>query len=163
VAQKKARAPLTETLRPAEDGDVIELDEMWSFVQKKANKRWLWVALCRRTRQVVAFFLGDRGEGSCRRLFERIPESYRSCQSYSDFWAAYQTVFPDETHQPTEKGSGQTSRLERWNCHILTALGALRTRGDWPSRNPTRIIGGSRSGSSMSTTKPYRQAINHYR
>jgi IS1 family transposase len=83
---------------------VLELDEMWSFVQKKANKRWLWVALCRRTRQVVAFYLGDRGEGSCRRLFfERIPDGYRECQSFSDFWAAYQKVFPDETHPPADR------------------------------------------------------------
>jgi len=122
VAEKKAEAPLTETLQTAEEDDVIELDEMWSFVQKKANKRWLWVALCRRTRQVVAFFLGDRSEDSCQKLFERIPGSYRSCQSFSDFWAAYQKVFPDETHQSTEKGSGETSRLERWNCHIRQRL-----------------------------------------
>ena len=113
---------MKQTLQPAREGDVLELDEMWSFVQKKANKRWLWITLCRRTRQVVAFFLGDRGEDSCRKLYERIPKSYRQCQSFSDFWAASQTVFPDETHQPTEKGSGQTSRLERWNLHIRQRL-----------------------------------------
>lgn len=122
LAQEKAEAPLKETLQPAGAGDVLELDEVWSFVRKKANKRWLWVALCRRTRQVAAFFLGDRGEDSCRRLYEGIPESYRQCQSFSDFWAAYQKVFPDETHQPTEKGSGETSRLERWNLHIRQRL-----------------------------------------
>ena len=38
--------------------DVLELDELYSFVGKKKNKRWLWVALCRRTRQVVAFVIG---------------------------------------------------------------------------------------------------------
>lgn len=42
--------PLETTLAEAQADDVLELDEMWSFVLKKANKRWLWVALCRRTR-----------------------------------------------------------------------------------------------------------------
>ncbi|MBK8984496.1 MAG: hypothetical protein IPM39_00200 [Chloroflexi bacterium] len=43
----------------------MELDELWSFVGQKENKRWIWIALCRRTRQVVSFFIGDRGEESC--------------------------------------------------------------------------------------------------
>ncbi len=48
--------PLETTLAQAQADDVLELDEMWSFVLKKANKRWLWVALCRRTRQIVAAY-----------------------------------------------------------------------------------------------------------
>ncbi len=72
---------------PSEPGDVLELDELYSFVGKKAEKRWLWVALCRRTRHVVAYVIGDRREASCRQLFRRIP--YRRCASYSDLWAAY--------------------------------------------------------------------------
>jgi transposase-like protein len=49
-----------ETLLPATPDDVLELDEIWSFVQKKEQKRWLWTAMCRRTRQIVAFVIGDR-------------------------------------------------------------------------------------------------------
>ena len=39
-----------DTLLPSERGDVLELDEPWSFVQAKAQTLWLRVALCRRTR-----------------------------------------------------------------------------------------------------------------
>ncbi|MCW5206920.1 IS1 family transposase, partial [Desulfobulbus sp. F5] len=46
----------------------------WSFVLKKAAKCCLWIAICRRTRQIVAYALGDRSEASCRALWERIPE-----------------------------------------------------------------------------------------
>ena len=49
-----------ETLLPATPDDVLELDEIWSFVQKKEQKRWVWTAMCRRTRQIVAFVIGDR-------------------------------------------------------------------------------------------------------
>ena len=77
-----------ETLLPAQEDDVLELDEMWSFVLRKADKCWLWIAICRRTRQVVAFVLGDRSEVSCRTLWERIPASYKTCRTFSDFWSA---------------------------------------------------------------------------
>ncbi|MCP4235803.1 MAG: hypothetical protein GY770_19870 [Aestuariibacter sp.] len=38
---------------------MLELDELWSFVSEKSNKRWIWIALCRRTQQVVVYFIGD--------------------------------------------------------------------------------------------------------
>jgi insertion element IS1 protein InsB len=49
-----------ETLLPATPDDVLELDEIWSFVRKKDQARWLWTAMCRRTRHIVAFAIGDR-------------------------------------------------------------------------------------------------------
>jgi len=70
--------------------------------------------MCRRTRQIVAFVIGDRSEATCRKLWEQIPEAYKTCQSYSDFWEAYQLVFPEETHECVGKGSGQTNHMERW-------------------------------------------------
>jgi insertion element IS1 protein InsB len=46
---------LSETLvEPAPAAPTLELDELWSFVLKRANKRWIWSALCRATRQSVA-------------------------------------------------------------------------------------------------------------
>ena len=39
-----------QTRLPAREDDVREIDELWSFVGKKGEKRWLWAALCRRTR-----------------------------------------------------------------------------------------------------------------
>ena len=61
-------------------------------VRKRSNKRWLWVALCRRTRQVVAFVIGDRSAKTCARLWSRIPEGYRQGRSFSDFWKSYRPV-----------------------------------------------------------------------
>ena len=106
---------LEATLAPAQPEDVLELDEVWSFVLKKADKRWLWTAMCRRTRQIVAFVIGDRSEATCRLLWQAIPDEYKRCQSYSDFWEAYANVFPKETHHSVGKETGQTSHMERWN------------------------------------------------
>jgi len=104
--------------------DVLELDELWSFVGTKANQRWLWIALCRRTRQVGAYFIGDRSAESCWFLWHWIPAPYRSCRTFSDFWEAYQTIFgtlaPD--HQSVGKESGATAHVERWNNTLRQRL-----------------------------------------
>jgi IS1 family transposase len=105
---------LKDTVVPVQPDDVLELDELWSFVLKKERKRWLWTAICRRTRQIVAFVIGDRSEKTCRRLWNKIPEAYRNCHTFSDFWEAYQKVFSKETHQSVGKETGQTAHIERW-------------------------------------------------
>ena len=79
--------------------------------------------MCRRTRQVVAFVIGDRSQRNCRRLYRRIPQAYRRCGSYSDFWAAYAKVFKSGRHQSVDKRSGETTHVERWNRTLLGAVG----------------------------------------
>lgn len=93
---------------------MLELDELWSFVYRKSEKVWVWLALCRETRQVVAFVMGDRSRATCKRLWEAIPQSYKGSICYSDFWEAYQEVIPEEQHQATAKEEGETSHVERW-------------------------------------------------
>lgn len=110
--------PLISTLLPAQPDDVLEIDEAWSFVRQRRHKRWLWTVMCRRTRQIAAFVIGDRSEQSCRRLWEMVPLAYRQCLSYSDFWNAYQEVLPKESHCAVGKESGQLSHMERWYCTL---------------------------------------------
>ncbi|MCS7254234.1 MAG: IS1 family transposase [Armatimonadetes bacterium] len=62
----------------------MEIDDMWSFVERKGQRRWLWAALFRRTRQIVAFVISDRRKSGCC-LFEAIPKEYRRCHSFGDF------------------------------------------------------------------------------
>ncbi len=115
---------MERTLAPAaRDGEVLELDELWSFVLKRENKRWIWLALCRRTRQVVAYAIGNRGEQTCRVLWKRVPESYRKGVLYSDFWESYRKVLPQGQHRAVGKESGQTNHVERWNCTLRQRLG----------------------------------------
>lgn len=40
---------LKDTLAPPDKpkSAVLELDELWSFIHHKANKRWTWLALCK--------------------------------------------------------------------------------------------------------------------
>jgi IS1 family transposase len=102
---------------------VLELDELWSFVARRKNKRWVWLALCRRTRQIVAYAIGDRSERTCRLLWERIPLALRRALVFTDFWEAYQKVVPVGQHIACGKGSGQTNHIERWNNTLRQRLG----------------------------------------
>lgn len=110
-------------MAPEKAGDrVLELDELWSFVLKKRRKRWGWVALCRQTRQIVAFVIGPRSAATCRKLWQRIPPLYRQSQCYTDFWEAYQQVIPTEQHTACGKASGETAHVERWNNTLRQRL-----------------------------------------
>ncbi len=104
---------------------MLELDELWSFVGSKNQPAWVWVALDRATRQVVACCLGDRGEESCRCLWEQVPEPWRKATCYSDLWDAYHAVLPAAQHESSGKGSGQTAHVERWNNTLRQRLGAF--------------------------------------
>ena len=96
----------------------------------KKNKRWIWIALCRRTRQVVAYFIGNRSEESCWRLYSWIPTMYRHCATFSDFWETYTQVFGllAEEHQSVGKETGETAHVERWNNTLRQRVGRFVRR-----------------------------------
>ena len=102
---------------------MLELDELWSLVRSKAEPAWVWVALDRDTRQVVAYCLGDRSEESCRFLWAQVPAPWREATCYSDFWAAYRAVLPAPQHVAVGKDSGETAHVERWNNTLRQRLG----------------------------------------
>jgi insertion element IS1 protein InsB len=95
-----------------------ETDELWSFVGFKANKQWVWVALDSRTRQIVAFHVGDRSAASALALWQAIPENYRQkAKVYSDDWEAYKKVIPPAQHQ-FSKQKKDTNHIERFFCTL---------------------------------------------
>jgi insertion element IS1 protein InsB len=114
---------MEKPLMEYEPGDVLELDELWSFVSKKTNKKWVWIALCRRTRQVVASYTGERSETSCRKLWEAVPDTYKQNTLYSDFWEAYSKALKGYKHYAVGKESGETNHVERWNNTLRQRIG----------------------------------------
>lgn len=118
--------PLAQTLLPVQHPplqEVLELDELWSFVAKKSCKRWIWLILCRRTRQVLAYAIGPRNDATCRLLWSRIPGRYRYGRLYTDFWHSYVNELPVCQHWPGGKDMGETNHLERFNNTLRQRLG----------------------------------------
>ena len=95
---------------------------MWSFVRSKDRKRWIWLAICKQSLQVVACVIGGRGIASCKKLWSNVPESYQKGLVFSDFWEAYQAVIPDEQLQAVGKETGLTAHVERFNNTIRQRL-----------------------------------------
>ena len=107
-----------ETLVEPDENEIIEVDEMWSFVFSSAFKVWIWVAVARYNRQVIAFTIGDRSKETCLKLWNRIPDFYKDKRSFSDLWDAYKYVFDPELHECVGKESGETNHVERLFCTI---------------------------------------------
>ena len=115
---------IKETLKEPETGETIEVDELWSFVGNKKNKMWIWLALCRRTRQIIAYFIGERTLKSCKQLWKRIPENYKQKAIFAtDLFDAYNDCFPEYKHYAILKESGETTHIERFNCTLRQRIG----------------------------------------
>jgi insertion element IS1 protein InsB len=67
----------------------IQCDELWSFVDNKVNKQWVWLGLDVKTRKIIGVYIGARDEAAARKLWQSLPPVDRQCaMAYTDFWAA---------------------------------------------------------------------------
>jgi IS1 family transposase len=82
----------------------------------------VWIALCRKTRQVIAYVLGDRSKRTCQKLWESIPSAYCKRHCFTDFWAAYSAIIPDEQHTAVGKETGETTNVKCWNTTLRQRL-----------------------------------------
>ena len=85
------------------------------------------------TPQIVALANGDHSEATRRALWERVPEAYRKCRSFSDFWKTSAAVLPEKTHRSVGK---ETAHMERWNNTLRQRVGRF-VREPFPSPRKT--------------------------
>jgi insertion element IS1 protein InsB len=104
----------------------VEADEMSSFVQAKANKQWIWIAMDAKSRQVIAFHVGDRSRRSAKRLWAKIPQAYRQqAMFYTDQYVVYEGVIPAAQHRAISKLARKTNHLERFNNTLRQRVSRL--------------------------------------
>jgi insertion element IS1 protein InsB len=103
-----------------------EVDELWSFVGKKANRQWVWVAMDATTRQVIAFHVGDRSGQSAEALWEKIPVVYQErARFYTDQYEVYKGIIPPAQHRAITKLVRKTNHVERFNCTLRQRVSRL--------------------------------------
>jgi len=79
---------------------------LWTGI---GNQQWIWLAIEVSTREIVGVYIGDRSRDGAQGLWAALPAVYRQCAvSYTDFWSAYDKIFPSKRHQSVAKDSGQT-------------------------------------------------------
>ena len=98
-----------------------ELDEMWSYVARKTNPRWLWHAIDHRTEQVLAYVFGRRKDTVFLKL-KALLEPFGVTRYYTDGWGAYERhldaakhrIGQDKTQKIESKPITLRTRIKRW-------------------------------------------------
>ncbi len=91
-------------------------DAMWSVVEKKENKSWIWIAMDAKTRQIIALHVGDRSRERAKALWAKIPEVYQQHATFhTDQYDVYHGVIPSERHKAISKKARKTNHIERFN------------------------------------------------
>jgi len=107
----------------------MQCDELWSFVDNKGNKQWVWLALDANTREIVGVHIGARDEASACKLWESLPAVYRQCAiAYTDFWTAYAAVLPAKRHRAVGKDTGKTSGSGAIQQHLASTSVSTRAQ-----------------------------------
>jgi insertion element IS1 protein InsB len=95
------------------------------FFKNRKNKRWVWIAYHRSTKQVLDYEVGCRGYKTGRKLFERLESNY-SIECYAtDNWKVYHQVIPRDKHII---GKMYTQGIESLNSRIRHYLAGFARR-----------------------------------
>lgn len=102
-----------------------QADELWSFVYRRDNVKYVWIALHTQTRQVIAFHVGNRSRASARELWAKIPGWIKDiCYFHTDDWESYKTVIPEDRHEYSKRKK-YTNYLERFNNTLRQRVSRL--------------------------------------
>lgn len=120
---RQAAAKVAEPVVPKRIAD-LELDEFWSFVEKKKRQRWRWYAFDRKRKRVTAFVNGRRTDHNCADLLKRLAGS-RVQRFHTDKWESYLKLLPEKRHAVGKDG---TRNIERHNLNFRTHIKRLQRR-----------------------------------
>ena len=127
AALESVNTALLRTLNPDEIAVAIErtgeaeMDEMWSFVGKKGNPRWLWHAIDHHTGAVLAYVFGRRKDEVFLQL-KALLEPFGLTRFYTDHWGAYTRHLDAGIHSP---GKRNTQKIERTHLTLRTRIKRL--------------------------------------
>ena len=76
-----------------------EVDEMWSYMGKKREPRWLWPAIDHRSGQVLAYVLGRRKDEVFLKR-KGLLEPFGITKYDTDYWGASTCHLDADAHQP---------------------------------------------------------------
>ena len=126
-ALESVNSVLLRTLNPdeihvdIERAGEAEMDEMWSFVGKKKEPRWLWHAIDHATGAVLAYVFGRRKDAVFLQL-KALLEPFGLTRFYTDHWGAYTRHLAPEVHCP---GKRHTQKIERKHLTLRTRIQRL--------------------------------------
>jgi insertion element IS1 protein InsB len=82
--------------------DEADVDDMWSFVGKQQEQRWLWHAIDHRTGAVLAYVFGRRQDEVCLQL-KVLLEPFRITRVQTDYGGADGRHLDPEAYHPGKR------------------------------------------------------------
>jgi insertion element IS1 protein InsB len=102
----------------------LELDEFWSFVEKKRQQRWTWLAFDRKRKRVTAFVNGRGTDHNCESLLKKLAQAHVQ-RFHTDKWESYLKLQSEKNHLVGKEG---TRNIERHNLNFRTHVKRLQRR-----------------------------------
>ena len=98
-----------------------EVDEMWSYVGRKKDQRWLWHAIDHRRNKVLAYVFGRRQDEVFLRL-KALLEPFGITRYFTDYYGAYTRHLDVHEHQASKRN---TQQIERKHLTLRTRIKRL--------------------------------------
>jgi IS1 family transposase len=126
-AVKQVNEKLLHTLDPAQVDIILrqvekaEMDERWSFVGSKSQRRWLWHGIDHHTGQNVAYVFGARADAAFLEL-QALLAPFGITHFYTDGWGTYRRHLGPSTHTV---GKQHTQKIEHKHITYRTWIKRL--------------------------------------
>ena len=124
-----------EDIKSETEIEVVEMDEMHSYIGQKKNSCWIWIAVDRYGKRFVHFVIGDRSSQTCGRLWD-VLKAKKLGRIMTDAWKAYQNIVPQEKHIQSK---AETFTVEGYNSLFRHFLARLRRKSKCYSKNAERL------------------------
>ena len=116
-----ARNELSEQRIDIVKVDEAEADEMWSFVQKKGNQRWLWHAISHETGEVLAYVIGAHHDEALLEL-KNLLKPFGIEHYFTDGWGGYERHI---SPRHLSIGKENTQKIERKHLTLRARIKRL--------------------------------------
>jgi len=118
------------------EGRESELDEMWSYVGKKDNPRWLWHAIDHQSGKVLSYVLGRRKDEVFLHR-KALLEPFGITRFYTNGWGAYERHLEQELH---EVGKQNMQKVASKHTNLRTRIKRLARKRFVFSKQPSCMI-----------------------
>nr|WP_228016817.1 IS1 family transposase [Synechocystis sp. LEGE 06083] len=108
----------TSSLTSCFNGLILECDELWSFVCSKENTVYLWLALNRNMKKILAFIWVIGQEKMLSNSGSQYPKNIEKVQRFIQTFGSLIRMSCRQKHHPSGKETGETSHIERFNNNL---------------------------------------------
>ena len=111
----------------------LQIDEMWSFVDFKKNKKWIWAIYCPATKQTLTVHFGGWTKADLQAILDQLPSRLRdNCMFATDHFESYYQLISEDQHRP---GKEYTYFIEGYFSGVRARVSRLVRRALSFSKN----------------------------